>query len=73
MKKGTKTMRESLAAFFAQVYAPDSIPGGILRAARPNESVDWDEEGDTRRIEQNVDSFVKDYDVAVKRLATRKP
>ena len=73
MKKGTKTMRDSLARYFSQVYAPDSIPGGILQAARPNESVDWDEEGDTRRSEQNVDAFVKDHDAAVERLATREP
>ena len=66
-------MRETLAEYFSKVYAPDSIPGGILQAARPNESVDWDEEGDTRRSEETVDSFVKDYDAAVRRLATRKP
>ena len=73
MNEEAKKMRQSLANYFEQVYAPDSIPGGILHAARPNESVEWDEEEDTRRGEQNVDSFVKSYDAAVELLATRKP
>lgn len=72
MKRQSKATRKSLAAYFLKVYAPGSIPGGILRAARPNASSDWDEKGDARRGKKNAASFIKDYDAAVESIATRK-
>lgn len=72
MKEQPKSKRESLAVFFSQAYAPGSTPGGILQAARPNKSAEWDEEEDRRRSENNVESSVKDFDAAVEIVATRK-
>ncbi|OHC75492.1 MAG: hypothetical protein A3G18_09565 [Rhodospirillales bacterium RIFCSPLOWO2_12_FULL_58_28] len=73
MKERFKAIRKSLDAYFSKVYASDSIPRGILQATRPNDSFDWDEEGDARRGKKNAASFIKNYDAAVESFATRKP
>ena len=67
-----KMTRESLEIFFNQAYAPDSIPRGILQAVRPNDSHEWTEDEDIKRNKKNVKSFVKEFDEAAKRLATRE-
>jgi len=72
MSKKQKMTRKSLEAFFDRAYAPDSITAGILRANRPNTSVDWNEKGDTRRSKKYVESFVKEFGAAVKIVASRK-
>lgn len=63
--------RQLLAAFFQQAYAPDSVSGGILQAIRPNESEEWSEEEDTKRSEDTMSTFMKDFDAAAHRLASR--
>lgn len=65
-------MREALVAFFHQAYDPDSIPGGILRAIRPNRSVDWNEAEDRKRFDGNLETFVEQAEEAATILAARK-
>lgn len=71
-KERTLTGEESLSAFFWQANASDSIPHGILRAIRPNESAEWNEAEDKRRNHRNVESYVRQADKAVELLATRQ-
>ena len=73
MTGNDKAMRDLLAKYFTQVYSPNSISGGILQASRPNAIADWNEEEDTRRSKRNIASFIKNADLAITRMATRKP
>lgn len=65
-------VREKLSQIFDDAFAPDSLSGGIIRAARPNKSTEWDEDKDRERNRSNADSFVENSDQAVKILASRK-
>ena len=71
VNKDYKVTREMLTALFEQAYDHDSVSRSILQATRPNESVEWDPEEDSRRNQKNAASFVKQTDEAVKLLDAR--
>ena len=72
MSKSIKKASKLRAEFFRMVFEPDSIQGGIIRAARPNDSSEWNEKEDARRIKKNARAFVKEYGEAVGILAARR-
>ena len=64
--------RAALTSYFEKVFAPGSVPGGIINAVRPNTSLDWNETEDVKRSDATVDADVKDFHEAVVLLAGRK-
>lgn len=58
-------LHEEMEKIVASVRAPDSVPAMIMNATKANNSKDWDEAGDTRRFDENVDQMIEDYEKAV--------
>lgn len=63
--------RARLREFFDEVYAPDSLAGGIITASRPNQSRDWDADAELELGRRTADAFVRESDAAAARMARR--
>lgn len=66
MKINTSSqLRQEMEKIVDAILAPDSTPRMIMEANRANSSEEWDEQGDARRFDANIEAALDNYDQAV--------